>query len=61
MERNEIRRREYIYVYMQSARVIVENSFEDAIKRAHERAIMKNAFNDERLDRWRGVLHGENE
>lgn len=25
----------------------------------HERIIMKNAFNDERLDRWRGVLHGK--
>lgn len=23
----------------------------------HERISMKNAFNDERLDRWRGVLH----
>lgn len=23
----------------------------------HERIVMKNAFNDERLDRWRGVLH----
>jgi len=41
---------------MQGARVILTSKMQLNV---HEKVIMKNAFNDERLDRWRGVLHGK--
>lgn len=40
----------YTCICAECARVIVENHFEDAIKRARKSYVVKNAFNDERLD-----------